>query len=372
MLGVASAWGAAAPNVAPAPAPQTLFGREAPELLRDVHLEAHTSPDSLTVGDRLILELSVDAPHGVDVRFPDTVPANDKSDLLERSITSPADAAQKGGGKAGANDTGRAADGRDHWTARYTLAVFGVGDVALAPWRVTVRADSLYAVASTDSIRITVDTVLTDSLAQAKIRDLKPQEGLPLSQWPWIVAGIAAVVLAVALVWWLRRRRRPQAAIIPLVRQRPADEVALEALRRLETQRLTLDGKFKEHYVALSEILRRYLEDGFGVAALEETTAEMCYDLGRHGFDRAHVQQIRDLSDEADLVKFAKFEPSIEDAVRAIDRGRDVVKATCMRMTVGAAVVQAAAAGSGVAVGGPVVALPAPPGDGAMAQGGGA
>jgi len=349
-----------------------LFGREAPELLRDVHLEAHTAPDSLTVGDRLTLELSVDAPHGMDVRFPDTVPANDKSDLLDRTITSPTDAAQQTGNKTSpksadkANDKGRAADGRDHWTARYTLAVFGVGDVALAPWHVTVRADSLYAIASTDSIRVTVDTVLTDSLAQAKIRDLKPQEGLPLSEWPWIAGGIAAVALAVALVWWLRRRRRPQAAIIPFVRQRPADEVALEALRRLETQRLTLEGRFKEHYVVLSEILRRYLEDGFGVAALEETTEEMCYDLGRHGFDRAPVQQVRALSDEADLVKFAKFEPSIEDAVRAIDRVRDVVKATCMRMTVGAPVVLAAPTLD------PVVAMPAPGSGGAMAQGGSA
>ena len=74
----------------------------------------------------------------------------------------------------------------------------------------------------------------------------------------------------------------------------------------------------------LSEILRRYLEDGFGVAALEETTEEILFDLERHGFDRATVKQIGALCGESDLVKFAKHEPTIEECKRLDGTGARV------------------------------------------------
>lgn len=326
----AAATVAAAADPAAAPV-AAVTGRETPELLRDVHLDVRTSPDSLTVGDPLLLELRVDAPHGMDVTFPETLPAGGPADLLQRTVIQPRESDPQGQ-KSGAA-LAPPEPGFDRWTARYTVAVFGSGDVALPPWKVMVKRDSLFAIASTDSIRLTLSSVLDDSLAAAKIRDLKPQANLPLPQWPYWVGAGALLLLALAFAWWLRRRRRPKAAIVPIVRQRPADEVALEALRRLDTRRLPVDGKFKEYYVALSEILRRYLEDGFGVAALEETTEELLYDLGRHGFDRDLLNRIRSMCEASDLVKFAKYEPSIEDAVRELDRVRDFVTSTASRMT---------------------------------------
>ena len=331
LLAAAAAVPTVPPVAAAAASPAPLVGRETPELLRDVHLDVHTSPDSLTVGDPLLLEIRVDAPHGMQVSFPDALPAGGPADLLQRTVLEPG--APDPRGKQSAAGAPAAAAGFDRWTARYSLAVFGSGDVALPPWKMVVKQDSLFAVASTDSIRVTLSSVLDDSLAAAKIRDLKPQANLPLAQWPWWVGGAVLVLLALAFAWWLRRRRRPRAAILPMVRRRPADEVALEALRRLETRRLPVDGKFKEYYVAVSEILRRYLEDGFGVAALEETTEELLYDLGRHGFDRELLNRVRSMSETSDLVKFAKYEPTIEDAVRELDRVRDFVTTTAPRMT---------------------------------------
>ena len=207
-----------------------------------------------------------------------------------------------------------------------------MGDVVLPPWTVEVRADSLQALASTDSIRLFVTSVLDDSLAQAGLRDLKPQAALRVSPWPWILAGLAVVGLAAAFFWWWRRRRRRRAApVVPLERLRPAHEVALEALRRLESRRLPVDGKFEEHHVRLSEILRRYLEDGFGVAALEETTEEILFDLDRHGFDRATVKQVGALCAESDLVKFAKHGPTVEECIRSLEHVRDFVLGTAAR-----------------------------------------
>jgi hypothetical protein len=304
-------------------------GRDAPEILRDVHIDARTFPDTLTVGDRVTLEVNVEAPAGWQVRFPERLEPGGPAELVNAQIVPP-DTKPAAGSKSSAQPAARAGFAR--WTGRYTLAVFKVGDVALPPWQVEVRADSLQAVASTDSIRLFVHTVLDDSLTQAGLRDLKPQAALRVSPWPWIVAGLAVLGLAAAFIWWRRwRRRRKRAPVARLERVRPAHEVALEALRRLESRRLPVDGKFEAHHVQLSEILRRYLEDGFGVAALEETTEEILFDLDRHGFDRATVKQVAALCNESDLVKFAKHTPTVEDCVRSLQHVRDFVLATAMR-----------------------------------------
>jgi len=296
--------------------------RDAPELRRNVRIAARTFPDTLTVGDRVTLEVDVEAPTNWQVRFPDRLPAGGAAELLNVQVVAP---------EARRAAPASAPPGTATWTGRYTLAVFAVGDVVLPPWTVEVRADSLQTVASTDSIRLFVHSVLDSTLAQAGLRDLKSQLGLRVSPWPWIVGGLALLLALAAFFWWRRRRGRRAAPAVPLARVRPAHEVALEALRRLESRRLPVDGKFMEHHVRLSEILRRYLEDGFGVAALEETSEEILFELDRRGFDRATVKQVGALCAESDLVKFAKHEPTVEDCVRALEHVRDFVLATAAR-----------------------------------------
>jgi hypothetical protein len=311
-----AAWvaAAAAAQAQPGGAPA---GRQAPELLREVRLLARTAPDSLTVGDRVTLEVVVDAPSGWQVTLPHQAGLGADVELQDAAVEPP-------------NGERKDAPGRATWIGRYTLGVYGVGDLVLPPWPVEVRADSLWVVAETDSIRLHVSSVLNDSLAQADLRDLKPQATLAASPWPWVVAGLLALLAVLLFVWW-RRRKRPRAPVVPLVPQRPAHVVALEALRRLEAERLPVDGLFAEYHVRLSEILRRYLEDAFGVAALEETTEEIRDDLRRHGFDAGLVHEVADLCSESDLVKFAKHEPTIESCMQALERVRDFVQRTAAR-----------------------------------------
>lgn len=306
---------------------QRVFGDStaAPEaqaaLRAQVRVATRTSPDSLTVGDHVTLEVFVDTPPGCEVRFPDRMEPGGPVDFVDLEVVPP---------KGGRGAQGRS-DGRTTWVGRYELSVFQVGHVVLPPWSVEVRRDGQSVVASSDSIRMFVQSVLTDSLRQAGFGDLESQ--VKLSSFPWLYVGIGAAALAIVLlvVWLVLRRRRRRAVVVPIERVRPAHQVALEALRKLEAQHLPIDGKFVEYYVRLSEILRRYLEDGFGVAALEETTEEILFDLDRHGFDRVTVKQVDALCNESDLVKFAKHEPTIDGCQESMEHVRDFVTSTAAR-----------------------------------------
>jgi hypothetical protein len=151
---------------------------------------------------------------------------------------------------------------------------------------------------------------------------------VPWPRWVWAVLG-AVLLLGALLAWWIvRRRRRPQVVVVAA--PKPASEVALAALRALESQRLAGQGHVKQHYVRLSEILRAYLEDApqFGLPALEQTTDEIRAALSARDFPDDVVARVRALCVEADLVKFAKHEATLAECAQALERVRDFVLET--------------------------------------------
>lgn len=275
------------------------------DLATPPEVTVHIRPDSVTVGDSVTVELRIVPPAGAEVAFPrPQTPA--QVEVLNVDHAPPA---------AGT------------WVARYTLALYQVGDVVLPPWPVQVRADTQVAVVHTDSIRVYVASVLDDSLAAADIRDLKAQQDVPVP-WPrWMYFVLAALAAAATLLYWRHRRRRPAVAAVPAAPPVPPHMVALQELRQLEAQRLPAAGKIKEHYVRLSEILRRYLEAApqFGFTALEETTEEIQRELRVRRYKTEVIETLIALCEEADLVKFAKHEPTIRECDDALDRVRRFV-----------------------------------------------
>ncbi|NIW25148.1 MAG: hypothetical protein GWN29_11590, partial [Gammaproteobacteria bacterium] len=215
---------------------------EPPAFLRDVFVYVTARPDSLTIGDRAVLEVVVEAPAGVEVLFPPGNPLPSRRiDVRNFEVRDPQ-----------AKQTQAV-----EWVGEYEVSIYAVGEVVLPPWPVQVRQGGIEAIARSDSVRFFVGSVLDDSLAAAGIADLKPQEEVPVPPpWRTLFWIAALVVLAVLMYGFWRSRRHEE--VVQLPPPRPAHEVALAELRKLETLRLPFDGKIKQHYMALSEILRTY------------------------------------------------------------------------------------------------------------------
>lgn len=140
-------------------------------------------------------------------------------------------------------------------------------------------------------------------------------------------AGLLAGLGLVAL----RRLRRPPRPAPPL----PADVVALAALERLRGDDLPARGEVVEHYRRLTGIVRRYLEDRFGLHAPERTTEEFLREAERSdALDPGHRATLGPFLRSADLVKFARLEPTGEECLRALDLGVAFVRATAPRPVV--------------------------------------
>ncbi len=176
---------------------------------------------------------------------------------------------------------------------------------------------------------VTVESLLpaVEQMAGIDIRDVRAPLGVPRATNPiwWVVAAVAAVVAALiaVAVWWSRGGAQQ---VVPI---RPAHEVALEQLRRLRTAKLLEEGRQPEYYVRLSGIVRSYVEHRFGVRAPEMTTEEfLLVAQSSRDLPTEHRSQLSGFLGEADLVKFARHVPTVEQGERAFDAAREFVSKT--------------------------------------------
>jgi hypothetical protein len=130
------------------------------------------------------------------------------------------------------------------------------------------------------------------------IRDIRgPKYLLPDWVLPVLIAGAALLALALYGLWrWRRKRRAP--LLLPY-------EIALQRLDEIRT--LMQPPSAREFCIAVSDIIRRYIEQRFEVTATRQTTEEFLRDLlgsGRVSLAR-HQAQLSDFLYQCDFVKFA-------------------------------------------------------------------
>lgn len=161
------------------------------------------------------------------------------------------------------------------------------------------------------------------------LADIKPilKEPLKLQDFIWFILG-GVVLISVILFFVLRKRKPPVTApIVPVVQLLP-HELALQQLEALKQQRMWQSGDVKGYHSALTYIVREYLEKRYGIQALEHTTDEILAQLRKRDFDLSLSQKLGDVLQTADLVKFAKAQPTVEFHEQAMEFARAFILKT--------------------------------------------
>jgi hypothetical protein len=131
------------------------------------------------------------------------------------------------------------------------------------------------------------------------IRDIRGPKGIfPLWQLAALLAGGALLAIGGYAAWrWARRRRSPRA--------QPLFEIALQRLE--EIRALMQPSSVREFSIAISDIVRRYIEDQFQVTATHRTTEEFLRDLleSSNASLAAHRNLLAQFLHQCDMAKFA-------------------------------------------------------------------
>ena len=158
--------------------------------------------------------------------------------------------------------------------------------------------------------------------------DLRKQAGYPLTAaevMPWVMGFWALALLVIGLVAWLRSRRRN--ADGPAF-QEPAHITALRKLDKYRGDKFWAPDKQKQFYSGVTDALREYIVSRYGVGAMEMTTAEIFEGLRGTDIPADLYQEMKDLFERADFVKFAKYVASPEDNATVLPQAVRFVTST--------------------------------------------
>jgi hypothetical protein len=173
----------------------------------------------------------------------------------------------------------------------------------------TIPGDNIPRFIRSNEIDIVVRTLEVD--AQADIQDVKKPIRIPFDWLFWSIFALILIAILTGLFFLYRYYKRKKAGqvITKRVVKIPPHRIALKSLSELEEKKLWQHGAVKEYHSDITGIIRKYFEERFRILAMEMPSSELMETLVNiHDADKI-FDEVRDFLNNADLVKFAKFQP---------------------------------------------------------------
>lgn len=283
-----------------------------------VELTTHTSADSVLVGGRFVVSFVAEHDGTARVLFPDPVRGPETFGDIEIRRRRTVERRSVGGG-------------RQLDSAAYEVTTFALDTARVPPVPLRVVVGSDTTIASTPPRGVKVVSVLKEN--RRGIYSVAPLASFPAPVWPWVLAALAAALLAGGGYYLWHRRAQPEEpstgvpGSLAQVDQTPY-EAATARIRQLESYDLSDPDAIKPFYVELSNAVRVYVANELGVGALKRTTQEIVERLSaRSDVPEAAVEHVQSVLEQADHVKFAGRRPSPEAHDRALNAARAALDA---------------------------------------------
>ena len=203
--------------------------------------------------------------------------------------------------------------------AGLTITSFDEGIYYLPPLAVQrLSKDGVLDTLVFEPQKLEIKTMPVDT-ATFKPHDIKEPIRYPVTfaeVAPWVAGGLALAGLIALIVWLViryRRKHNPE-----YIKKDPAHIIALRKLDKYRGNALWAPEKQKVFYSGITDTLREYIADRYGIGAMEMTTAEIFNDMKNTDAPADLLEELKELFERADFVKFAKFTASDEDNAKAL------------------------------------------------------
>jgi len=259
----------------------------------------------ILIGDHLNVRLEVTAPKGKPVIIPQL------SDKLLEEAGAPFDWI--------ANSKFDSIINTDSYILRQTITItaFDTGSYVF-PAIPIFDVDSMI-VAQTNPLFFDVATIAIDTTAA--IKDIKSIAKIHFTfheLWMYVkkyslfvVAGLLIIGLIIYAVWRYIKKKRAEKPL-PVVKPKPKIKphvTALKELEKLRQKKLCEQGRTKEYYSELIDIVRTYIDGQWDIGAMEMVTSEIMDALQNTEIHEEVLKRLYQACSIADLVKFAKYNP---------------------------------------------------------------
>lgn len=282
-----------------------------------IEAKATTDKKEATIGEKVKLTVSVNYKAGLVVEFPE----------LDRQIGV---FAVK---KAEKIDSPRP-ERNGYFTVErsWVLCTYEIGRQTVSPLKIKYKDHGGEETITTNEVAVEVKGFLKEGDAAPDIKDIRPPLDVPANYKRlilWLSAGITAFLISVAVFWLLWKRKGAQGKPEKKLPPRAPHEVAYELLDTLANEGLIAKGMVKEYYYRLTDIIRHYIEGRFGLLAPERTTDEFLVEMAHaNTLDKSHKVLIQDFLNHCDMVKYAKYGPSLLEIEETYSVARRLIDET--------------------------------------------
>lgn len=191
------------------------------------------------------------------------------------------------------------------------------------------KNDTAKYTTSTRKLYLMVDTPVVDT-AQA-FKAIKGPVDEPYT-WreilPWVALGLAIIALVLFLVRYFIRRKKNLPVFVRPKPTLPPHVLAINQLEELRLEKVWQNGNVKEYHTRLTDILREYLENRYHFDAMEMTSDEILDEIETLKVNKEASSKLAGLMQLADLVKFAKGQPTPLENDLSLTHGVDFVNET--------------------------------------------
>ncbi len=217
------------------------------------------------------------------------------------------------------------------------FTVFESGSFFIPSIPFSIQKNGTTNTMATRELIINVDDVVPEPTQEAAVDTVALAPIKPIYVEPMTFEDVAPLLLVFlliglvgGLIYFLYRRAQNK-KLPPKKKQiviEPAHVIAQRKLQELKAKQLWQNGAVKEYQSQLTFIVREYLENRYGIAALESTTYEILGDLKPIRLSDEWKGKLREMLELADLVKFAKASPPESAHEKLMGYANDFVEKT--------------------------------------------
>lgn len=180
----------------------------------------------------------------------------------------------------------------------------------LPPFKVIDQTDTIYS----NQVALKVSTIPVNIDKPDDFNDIKDTWDPPfvLADYYLLIYGVLFACFLICLIGYILKRLRNRQSIIPFKKQEPKlppFEMAMKELDEIKQQKLWQQGRNKEYYTLLTDTLRKYMVNRFGINAMEMTSGEILELIRLESEANSSYNSLKQILELADFVKFAKLHP---------------------------------------------------------------
>lgn len=219
----------------------------------------------------------------------------------------------------------QSAAGRD--SIVYDLQFFAIEDMTISEKEIAVQTETGDSTYTTTPVPLYFKTSL--AAEDDEFRPMKPIFDFARAWWPWIIGLIA---LMIAAYYGYRRYtnrevvEEPEPEEPPPPFSSPLDELKETISGLSDVEYLETEEQFERFYVELGDAIRGYIKRVYEFQALEMTTSEITLTLQEEHAPPKLISITRKVLNEADIVKFANFNPGTEGARSAWESAQKFIE----------------------------------------------